>query len=59
VMAAEPFAAAFPTRHVLATGSSEESLASCRRLAALGQGRCAVVERAVGIPEGVNRCLAA
>jgi hypothetical protein len=57
-MAAESFAAAFPTRHVLATGS-EESLASCRRLAALGQGRCAIVETAAGIPEGANRCLAA
>lgn len=56
---AAPFAAAFPTLHVLATGESEKSLESCRSLAAFGSGTCAVVRRATGIPEAVNACLAA
>jgi MoxR-like ATPase/Mg-chelatase subunit ChlD len=56
---AAPFAAAFPKLHVLATGESEESLESCRVLAALGSGTCAEVPDASGVPAAVNACLAA
>jgi MoxR-like ATPase/Mg-chelatase subunit ChlD len=55
---AEPFAAAFTTLHVIATGQAEESHMRCRHLAELGHGCCAVVERVGGIPAAVNRCLA-
>lgn len=56
---AEPLAAAFPTLHVVATGMTAESIAACRRLARLGQGRCAVVEEPASIPAAINACLAA
>ncbi|MDI3341147.1 MAG: AAA family ATPase [Sphaerobacter sp.] len=56
---AEPVAAAFPTLHVVATGRTPESIAACRRLAALGEGRCAVVDELARIPAAINACLAA
>ena len=55
---AGPLAASFPTLHVVGTGESEESIASCRQLARLGNGRCAIVARAGGISQAVNMCLA-
>ena len=56
---AEPLAAAFPTLHVVATGRTAESIAAGRRLARLGQGRCAVVDGPASIPAAINACLAA
>ncbi len=56
---AEPVATAFPTLHVIATGSTPESLERCRRLAAAGDGRCAAIGQTGGIPEAINACLAA
>lgn len=52
-------AAAFPILHVVATDQSDESLEKCRHLAAVGNGRCAAVERVGGIAEAINACLAA
>jgi len=56
---AAPIAAAFPVLHVVATGRSAESIAACQRLAAIGDGRCAVVSDLSGIPAAINACLAA
>jgi Mg-chelatase subunit ChlD len=56
---AEPIAAAFPSLHVVATGRTTESLARCRRLADLGDGRCAAIGSASEIPAAVNHCLSA
>ncbi len=55
---AEPIAAAFATLHVIATGQTAESHTRCRRLAELGHGCCAIVERVVGITAAVNNCMA-
>jgi Mg-chelatase subunit ChlD len=55
---AGPLAAAYPTLHVVGTGDSDESIASCRHLAQLGQGRCAIVSEVGGITQAVNLCLA-
>jgi MoxR-like ATPase len=44
---------------IVATGRTAESIAACRRLARLGQGRCAVVDGPASIPAAINACLAA
>jgi MoxR-like ATPase/Mg-chelatase subunit ChlD len=56
---ADLLAAAFPTLHVVATGQSAESIEACRRLAEVGNGRCAAVAQLGGIAEAINACLAA